>query len=126
MHPLFVLGMATSLAVIALSSDDANPQSHMLAGDCFVLFGGAFWTFLVAFLAARARRDDAHDLYAAQPVPARLRTQAALLSLGAAGGAGAAVIALATAVLKGPDGTLAADGLAYTVGPLEMAQGPCT
>jgi hypothetical protein len=124
-HPLFALGMATSLAAIALANSDATERSVMLAGDCFVLFGGAVWTFLVACLAAgRERRDHAHDFYAAQPVTARVRTEATLLSLGCAGVAGAALIAVATIALAGPDGTINMAGQRYTLHPLDLVQGP--
>jgi hypothetical protein len=124
-HPLFRVGMVTSLAGIALANSDAMARADLLVGDCFVLFGGAIWTFLAAYLAtSRERRDRAHDFYAAQPAPARLRTEATLLSLGAAGLAGAALIAVATLVFAGPDLTLDLDSGPYTLRLGDIAQGP--
>jgi len=132
MHPLFALGMATSIAALALASGrlpigaaDKTASVDMLVGDCFVMLGGAIWTFLVAFLAAsRERRDGAQDFYAGQAVTPRLRTEAMLLSLGYAGLAGAALIAVAALVLVGLDGALVDGGQRYTVPPLALAQGP--
>lgn len=124
-HPLFVLGMATSVVALVLANSDVIERSSMLAGDCFVLAGGAVWTFLVACLAtSRERRDHAHDFYAAQPVTPRLRTEAALLSLGAAGLAGAVLIGSAALVFAGIDGTLVMGGQRYTLSWVDVAQGP--
>jgi hypothetical protein len=141
-HPFFLLGMATSVVAVALASgrlpigaSDSSDTTSMLAGDCFVMLGGAIWTFLVAFLAAsRERRDSAHDFYSAQPVTPRLRTQAALLSLAWAGLAGAGLIATATLVLVGLDGALVTDvnlngplvaqDQRFSVSALELLQGP--
>jgi hypothetical protein len=131
-HPLFLLGMATSVTALALSSArlpigaaDKSESVNMLAGDCFVMLGGAFWTFLVAFLAAsRERRDGAQDFYAGQAVTPRLRTEAMFLALSYAGLAGATLIALAALVLVGVDGTLVADHARDALEPGDLAQGP--
>jgi hypothetical protein len=131
-HPIFMLGMATSATALALASGrlpigaaDRSESVNMLAGDCFVMLGGAFWTFLVAFLAAsRERRDGAQDFYAGQAVTPRLRIEAMFLSLGCAGLAGAALIAAAALVLVGVDGTLVGAHARYVLDPGDLAQGP--
>lgn len=141
-HPVFLLGIALTVATLALASgrlpfgaSDYSETTSMLAGDCFVMLGGALWTFLATFLAvSRERRDDAQDFYAATPATARLRTEAALLSLAWAGLAGAPLIAVATLLLVGLDGALVTDvnlngplvaeDERFTVQPLELAQGP--
>jgi hypothetical protein len=107
----------------------------MLSGDCFVMVGGALWTYFAAFLAtSRERRDAAQDFYAGQAVTPRLRTQAALLSTGAAGIAGVVLIGIATLVFAGFDGVVTIDPQRYPGQPLpprsytlqliELAQGP--
>ncbi|MCA1679431.1 MAG: hypothetical protein LC777_11005 [Actinobacteria bacterium] len=58
-HPLFVFGLATSLAAIMLADSDVIERSAMLSGDCFVMLGGALWTFLAAFLATSREGRDA-------------------------------------------------------------------
>lgn len=134
-HPLFVFGMLTSLTALVLADGDAWERSSMLSGDCFVMVGGALWTFVVAFLAVgRERRDAAQDFYRAQPVTARVRSEAALLSVGFAGLAGAALIAIAVLILAGPDGVVAIEPThhpgqtlpprTYGLQPIELAQGP--
>ena len=141
-HPIFLLGMAFSVVTLALATgrlpfgaSDYSETPSMLAGDCFVMLGGAVWTFVAVFLAtSRERRDAAQDFYAAQPTTARLRTEATLLSLAWAGLAGAALIALGTLLLVGLDGALVTDvnlnGPAvdedrrFAVQALELLQGP--
>jgi hypothetical protein len=137
-HPVFLLGMASSAVMLALGSGrlpfgalDYSETPSMLAGDCFVMIGAALWTFLAAFLAvSRDRRDDAQDFYLAQPTTARLRSEAALLSLAWAGMAGAVLIALATLLLVGLDGALVTDVVngrenqRYEVQVVELFQGP--
>jgi len=141
-HPLFLLGMGTSIVALALTSgrlpignSDLSATPSALAGDCFVLLGGAIWTFLAAFLAtSRDRRDTAQDFYRAQPITSRLRTEAALLSVLWAGMAGAVLIAIATLLFVGPDGALVTDvnlngpevlqDQRYSVGGLALLQGP--
>lgn len=134
-HPLFVFGMATSVAALALADSDVSERSTMLSGDCFVVLGGAIWTFIVTFLAAsRADRDAAHDFYAVAPVRSRVRIEAALVSVGFAGLAGAALIAIATLILAGVDGTVVIDAQpqpgqslpprSHELQALELAQGP--
>ncbi|MCA1699759.1 MAG: hypothetical protein LC790_12985 [Actinobacteria bacterium] len=141
-HPIFLLGMALSAVTLALATgrlpfgaSDYSETPSMLAGDCFVMLGGALWTFVAVFLAtSRERRDAAQDFYAAQPTTARLRTEATLLSLAWAGLAGAALIALGTLLLVGLDGALVTDvnlnGPAvdqdrrFAVQALELLQGP--
>ncbi len=141
-HPVFLLGMALSVVTLALATgrlpfgaSDYSETPSMLAGDCFVMLGAACWTFLAAFLAAsRERRDGARDFYAAQPTTARLRTEAALLSLAWAGLAGAALIAVGTLALVGLDGALITDvnlngpavdeNRRFSVRALELLQGP--
>jgi hypothetical protein len=123
-HPLFLLGMAFSALILA-SSANGGDQLTGLAGICFTFVGAAIWLFLVAGLgASRERRDAAHDFYAGQPVTPRMRTEAALLSLGWAGLAGAALTGVATVVLAGFDGALVVEGERYALRPLELAQGP--
>ncbi len=136
-HPLFLLGAATTLAFIVLASgelarhgipagaSDRTEVVNFLAGDVFVMLGGAFWTFLATFLAAsRERRDAAEDFYACQPVGQPVRTAAAFLSLGYAGLAAFALIAVSALVLAGPDLALTAGDQRYSVRPLELLQGP--
>ena len=137
-HPIFLLGMALSAVTLALMTGrlpfgalDYSATPSMLAGDCFVVVGGALWTFLAVFLAVtRDRRDDAQDFYLAQPTTARLRTEAALLSVAWAGMAGAVLIALGTLLLVGLDGALVTDVVngpsnqRYEVQLLELFQGP--
>ena len=134
-HPLFLFGLATSLAALLLADSDALERSSMLSGDCVVMLGGAIWTFIVAFLAtSRERRDAAQDFYAGKPVAARHRTEAALLSVAFAGLAGAALIAIAAIVLAGADGVVVIDAQqhagqplpprSYALQPIELAQGP--
>lgn len=123
MHPLFLLGMAGSVLILATTSDDGRIST--LGGYCFTFVGAAIWTCLAAGLAAgREHRDAAHDFYAGQPVAPRVRTEAALLSLGAAGLAGAALIAVAALAEAGFDGAVVVAGERYTLRPLELAQGP--
>ena len=96
-HPLFLAGMAGSIVLLATTNDVGRIST--LAGYCFTFVGAAIWTCLVAGLAAgRRRRDGAEDFYAGQPVAPRVRTEAALLSLGAAGLAGVALIVAAALV----------------------------
>jgi len=124
-HPLFALGIAVSVLLLGVASSDGGDGLFMLAGGCFTFVGGAVWMFLVACLAAsRERRDAAQDFYGAQPLSPRVRTEAALLSLGWAGLAGAALIVVAAVVLAGFDGALVVEGERYALRPLELAQGP--
>jgi hypothetical protein len=136
-HPLFLLGMATAITFIVLASgelarhgvpagaSDRTEIVNFLAGDVFVMLGAAFWTFLAAFLAAsRERRDAAEDFYAGQPVAAPVRTAATFLSLGYAGLAAFALVAVSALVLVGPDGGLTEGGQRYSVRALELIQGP--
>ncbi len=122
-HPLFLAGMAGSVLILATTSD--NGRISTLGGYCFTFVGAAIWTCLAAGLAAgRERRDGAQDFYAGQPVTARVRTEAALLSLGAAGLAGAALIVVAALLEAGLDGAVVVGGERYALRPLELAQGP--
>ena len=136
-HPIFLLGMATTTAAIVLASgelvragvalgaSDRTEVVNFLAGDCFVMLGAAFWTFLATFLAAsRERRDSAEELYAGQPVAQRTRTAAALLSVGWAGLAAAALIGVWTLVLVGVDGALVTEGMRLSVSPVDLLRGP--
>ena len=136
-HPIFLVGMATTTAAIVLASGelvrsgvslgafDRTETVNFLAGDCVVMLGAAFWTFLATFLAAsRERRDAAEDLYAGQPVTQGARTAAALLSVGWAGLVAAALIGVSTLVLVGVDGALSTDGMHFSVRPVELLQGP--
>lgn len=137
-HPIFLLGMASSAVTLALMTGrlpfgalDYSATPSMLAGDCFSMVGGALWTLLATFLAVtRDRRDDAQDFYLAQPATARLRTEAALLSVAWAAMAGAVLIALGTLLLVGLDGALVTDVVngpsnqRYEVQLLELFQGP--
>lgn len=121
-HPLFVLGMAFSVLLVLTGGGDSL---SILGGGYLLFSGGAVWTLLVTCLAAsRERRDAAQDFYDAQPLAPRVRTEAALLSLGWAGLAGVLLTAFATVVLSGLDGVLVIDGQRYALRPLELAQGP--
>lgn len=121
-HPLFVLGMALSVVLVLTGGSDSLST---IAGGYLLFVGGAIWTFVVTCLAAsRERRDAAQDFYDAQPLAPRVRTQAALLSLGWAGLAGALLAGFATVVLSGLDGVLVIDGRRYALRPLEVVQGP--
>lgn len=123
-HPLFLLAMATAAVTLALPIQGGD-DLFGLAGGCFTSLGISSWLFLVPCLAAsRARRDAAQELYDAQPITPRLRTEAALLSLGSAVLAGTALVAVATVALGGPDGQLVVEGERYRLRPLELAQGP--
>ncbi len=122
-HPLFLAGMAGSIVILATTSDDGRIST--LGGYCFTFVGAAIWTCLAAGLAAgREHRDAARDFYAGQPVSPRVRTEAALLSLGAAGLAGVALIAVAALLEAGLDGAVVVAGERYALRPLELAQGP--
>jgi hypothetical protein len=125
-HPLFVAGMAGSVLILAAAAGgNGSERVTALGGYCFAFVGAAIWTCLAAALAAgREHRDAAHDFYAGQPVAPRVRTEAALLSLGSAGLAGATLIAVSAVVLAGFDGTLVIEGEHYALRPLELAQGP--
>jgi len=117
--------MAAGAVSVASEVGGGKDQLLGLAGGHFTSAGTGLAVFVVASLAAaRERRDAAQDLYGAQPVAARVRTQAALLSLGSAVLAGAALIAIATIALAGADGALALEGERYGLRPLELAQGP--
>lgn len=128
-HPLFVLGMALAVGLSLLSLraagiDSGGNRLFVLAGGCFSSFG-AIWMFLATCLAAsRERRDSAEDLYAAAPVTAALRTQAAIMSLAWAGLAASVLTAVMTVVLAGVDGVVVIEGEPYALRPLELAQGP--
>jgi ABC-2 type transport system ATP-binding protein len=135
LHPLFLFGMATTIAALALARSFAAERSMMLSGDCFVMLGGALWTYLAAFLAmSRERRDSAHDFYAGHVVTSGMRTQAALLSIGFAGLAGIALIAIATLAGAGFDGVVTIvparhagqplPSRSYTLQLIELGQGP--
>jgi hypothetical protein len=143
-HPIFLFGMATSVIGLALftgrlpgpiGASDYSETPSMLAGDCFSMVGGALWTFVAAFLAtSRAGRDHSEDFYGGQPVSARLRTEATLLSLAWVGMAGMAMILVATLLLVGTDGSLVTDvnlngpfvdeNRQFSVQALELVQGP--
>lgn len=124
-HPLFIAGVVASIGILVTASGNGSQDLDTLAGYCFTFIGAAIWTCLTAGLAAgRIRRDDAEDLYAGQPVAPRVRTQAALLSLGSAGFVAASLIAVATLARAGTDGALIVDGERYALRPLELAQGP--
>ena len=131
MHPVFMLAMASSGVGLAVDGG-ANGEDQLtglagarLAGGILVVFGAGLGTFVAASLAAsRECRDGAQDFYVAQPVTPRVRTQAALLSLGWAGLASAALIAVATVAVAGLDGAITIEGQPYALRPLELAQGP--
>jgi hypothetical protein len=132
-HPVFGVGMAIAAVPLGLAGAripvlavDRTDTVSFLAGDCFAMLGGgAIWTFLVAYLAvSRERRDEAQDFYVAAPVTPRLRTEAALMSLGYLGLAGAALIAVAAVLLVGFDGAIVYEGKHYAVSPVDLAQGP--
>lgn len=124
-HPLFIAGIVASIGILVTASGNGSQDLDTLAGYSFTFIGAAIWTCLAAGLAAgRVSRDDAQDLYAGQPVAPRVRTQAALLSLGSAGLVAATLIAVATLARAGADGALIVDGERYPLRPLELAQGP--
>lgn len=123
-HPLFLLGMTTAAVTLALPIQRGDDLLG-LAGGCFTSWGISGWLFLVPCLAAsRARRNAAQELYDAQPMAPRTRTEAALLSIGWTVLAGTALIAVATVALAGLDGALVVEGERYQLRPLELAQGP--
>ena len=123
-HPLFLLAMTTAAVTLALPIQRGD-DLFGLAGGCFTSFGISSWLFLVPCLAtSRARRDAAQELYDAQPMTPRMRTEAALLSLGWAVLAGTALVAVATVALGGLDGELVVGRERYRLRPLELAQGP--
>ncbi len=136
-HPVFLVGAVVSSATVLLASGELSRRGvpmgaldrtelvSFLAGDAFVMVGGAFWTFLATFLAAsRERRDAAEDFYAGQPVSQPVRTAAALLSVGYAGLAALALVAVSTLVFLGVDGAVSVGGRRYTTLPLDLLQGP--
>ncbi len=132
-HPLFLIGMAISIVILAQATTNSPNEGgafqqeivDFLAGDCFLFIGAAIWTFLATFLAiSRERRDSAQDFYDVEPVTPRTRTAAALLSVGYAGVAAAALVGIATLVLLGPDGGHDVLGTFVAVTPRELAQGP--
>lgn len=120
-HPIFLLGLAVTTAQMLMT-----PQPPSSPGILFAI-NGAICTFLVTFLAAsRAQRDQAQDIYLAQPVSSRLRTQAALLSLGYAAAAGAVLVLALALVGWGPGSgpaALAAGGEAETLRVLALLEG---
>lgn len=123
-HPIFVLGISYSVfEAVVFARQDAHTAVQRLA-DGFVWIGVAA-AFLVAFVArSREQRDDAQDTYAAQPATPRLRTEAALLSIGFAGLAGAALVMLVVTGLGGLDGEIVIHDEGAAVRPLELAHGP--
>jgi len=123
---VFVLAMAVSGLSLAVDIGGAGGDQLIgLAGGTFLFAGTGLGMFVVVSLAAsRERRDAAQDFYAAHPVSARARTQAALLSLGSAALASAALIAIATVAQAGFDGALVIEGERYALRLLELAQGP--
>jgi hypothetical protein len=124
-HPLVVIGTAFSILILAVGGADNGDDVWSLSGSCFTYFGAGMWVFVVACLAvSRERRDAARDFYAGQPVTPRLRTEAALLSLGWAALAGAALVGFAAVARAGFDGVLVIEGERYGLRPLELAQGP--
>lgn len=132
-HPLFLLGMALSIAIVVQASTNSPNEGgafqqeivDFFVGNFFLFVGGGLWTFLATFMAtSRERRDGAEDFYAGQPVTPRTRTLAALLSVSYAGAAAAALVAVAALAFLGPD--LAHDVLGTRVHarPFELVQGP--
>ena len=124
LHPIFVLGVVYFIFVaIVFGRQDARTA-------VIALGGGFAWitiatTFLAAFLAtSREQRDGAQDTYSAQPATPRLRTEAALLSIGFAGLAGAALVALAVVALEGLDGQIIVRDQLPEVRLLELAHAP--
>jgi len=123
-HPLFGLGVACTIFLMAMNPDQGD-RLEMVSGTGFTFLGVGIWLFVVACLAtSRERRDDAGDLYGAQPLSRRVRTEAALLSLGWAVAGGAVVTAAGAFALTGFDGAFELKGERYAVRPLELAQGP--
>ncbi len=123
-HPLFLLAFAAAAFGFAVSGGGGESISA-LGGDVYVFLGAGAATFLVACLAAnREQRDSAADLHAAAPLSQLVRTEAALLSIGSAGLAAAALTGIAAVALAGPDGVLVIDGQRYALRPLELVQGP--
>ena len=123
-HPLFLLGMTTAAVTLALPIQRGD-DLFGLAGGCFTSFGISGWLLLApCFATSRARRDAAQELYDAQPMAPRIRTEAALLSLGWAVLAGTALVGVATVALAGLDGELVVERERYQLRPLELAQGP--
>ena len=132
-HPIFLLGMTLSAVILALATTNSPSEGgdfqqeivHFLVGNCFLFIGAAIWTFLATFLASsRERRDGAQDFYDGQAVTPRTRTAAALLSVGYAGAAAAALVGIAALVLLGPDLGHGVLGLRVEAGPFELLQGP--
>lgn len=125
-HPIFLLAIAYSSIEWELFARQGVRETDMLPLLNALGPSGVVAIFLVAFLAiSRERRDEAHDIYAAQPVTPRLRTQAALLSIAPAALAGAAAITLTAVGLDALDGQIAAsDQRYYALQPLELAHGP--
>lgn len=132
-HPLFLIGMAFSIVILAQATTNSPNEggafqqeiADFLAGDCFLFIGAAIWTFLATYLAvSRERRDSAQDFYDVELVTMRTRTAAALLSVGYAGVAAAALVGIATLLLLGPDGGHEVLGTRVAVTPGELAQGP--
>lgn len=123
LHPIFLLAIAYSIIVGALLARQGfRPTGMFLPAALGPLEVAAI--FLVAFLAiSRERRDEAHDIYAAQPVTPRLRTQAALLSIAPAALAGAAAMTLTAVGLDALDGQIATEQR-YALQPLVLAYGP--
>lgn len=123
-HPLFMLAIAGAVFAFAVTGGGGERISA-LGGDVYVFFGAGAATFLVACLAAnREHRDSATDIYAATPLSQRVRTEAALLSIGWAGLAATGLTGIASLALAGLDGVLVIDGQRYALRPLELVQGP--
>jgi len=119
-HPVFLLGMAASVAPLADGSGQVAPLT--LAGQPWYPAGIAL-LYVTCLAASRARRDGAQDIYSAGPLAARVRTQAALLSLAAPALAVAALTLVAAIVMAGTDAVLVFEDARYGLRPLELAQG---
>jgi hypothetical protein len=123
LHPAFVLGLLGSIFTLWQQREGDLQQYWMLVGQASTTVGAM--TFLVGFLnAARVRRDDAEELYAAFPATAGARTGGILLSLWAAAAVTAAIVAVAWLLEVGPDGEILVALEPLRPSLLEPAQAP--
>lgn len=102
-HPVCLLGAVASVALLALQGRQLAPLT--LSGNAWYPAGIALLC-VTCLAASRARRDGAQDIYSAGPLAARVRTQAALLSLAAPALVVAALTLVAAIVMAGTDGVL--------------------
>ena len=112
---------------IAMGAADRTEIVNFLAGDCFVMLGAAFWTFLATFLAASRERRDARGGLLRRPArdaaacaPRRRSCRSATRGLAAARADRRLDARARRRRRRAVDGRRTR----YSVRPLELLQGP--